>query len=156
MLVADFTRIFPLRAKNLMWFFGAGSSATAGIATATEMLWEFKRSIYCSHEKVSIKSCGDLSDERTQYRIQNYLKTAIANCPELWAEDEYSFFFEHAYASESDRRAYIDSKIKSGSPSFGHEALGILLKLGLIRLMWTTNFDRVIEDVAVRVLGSTS
>jgi hypothetical protein len=139
-----------------MWLFGAGSSATAGIATANEMLWEFKRAVYCSMEKVSIKKCGDLSDERTKYQIQNYLKRVIPNCPEPWAEDEYSFFFEQAYAKEADRRAYLDSKIKGASPSFGHEALGILMKLGLVRLIWTTNFDRVVEDVAVRALGSTS
>lgn len=156
MLLSEFTRIYPMRAQGIMWFFGAGASATAGIATAWDMLWEFKRSIYCSQTKVSLKSCGDLTDERVQHRIQTYVETHIKNCPKPGDEDEYAFFFEQAYASDMDRRTYIDSKIKSGTPSFGHECLGILINTGLVRLMWTTNFDRLIEDVAVKALGSTS
>lgn len=144
-----------MRAKGIMWLFGAGASATAGIATAWDMLWDFKRSLYCSLEKISPKSCGDLSDEKVQYRIQSYLEAHLAGCPKPGAEDEYAFFFEQAYASDKDRRTYIETKVKTGTPSFGHECLGILMHMGLVRLIWTTNFDRVIEDVAVKALGGT-
>jgi len=33
-----------------MWFLGAGASAGAGIPTAWDMIWEFKRLIYCTEQ----------------------------------------------------------------------------------------------------------
>src|SRR3954452_21505632 len=40
----DFSRRFSMRAKNLMWLLGADASASAGIPTAWDMIWEFKLS----------------------------------------------------------------------------------------------------------------
>ena len=43
--LGEFLRLYPARAPQLMWFLGAGASAGAGIPTAWEMIWEFKRLI---------------------------------------------------------------------------------------------------------------
>ena len=48
----DFTRRFALRTPNLMWFLGAGASASAGIPTAGDMIWEFKQLLYVSQRRV--------------------------------------------------------------------------------------------------------
>jgi hypothetical protein len=55
-----------------------------------------------------------------------------------------------------DRRSYIDRKVKAATPSYGHLALAGLLKMDLARVVWTTNFDRTVEDAAARLFGSTS
>ena len=44
----DFARRFSLRARNLMWFLGAGASASAGLPTAMDMIWEFKQALFIS------------------------------------------------------------------------------------------------------------
>ncbi len=43
----DFARRFSLRSPNLMWLLGAGASASAGIPTAGDMVWEFKTNSIC-------------------------------------------------------------------------------------------------------------
>jgi hypothetical protein len=55
-----------------MWFLAAGVSAAAGIPAADDMVWNFKRSIYCSREKVPLSRCPDLSDNRLRSRLQRY------------------------------------------------------------------------------------
>jgi hypothetical protein len=42
----DFARRFSLRSSNLMWLLGAGTSASAGIPTAGDMIWEFKQTLF--------------------------------------------------------------------------------------------------------------
>jgi NAD-dependent SIR2 family protein deacetylase len=42
----DFSRRFSRRAANLMWLLGAGASASAGIPTARDMVWEFTQLLY--------------------------------------------------------------------------------------------------------------
>lgn len=44
----DFARRFSLRAGNLMWFLGAGASASAGIPTAQDLVWQFKQQLFIS------------------------------------------------------------------------------------------------------------
>ena len=42
-----------------------------------------------------------------------------------------------------------------GKPSFGHLALALLMDEKLCRTVWTTNFDRTLEDAAANILGGT-
>src|SRR5207247_1360333 len=53
------------------------------------------------------------------------------------------------------RRRYIDRVVSAATPSYGHIALAVLMVLGRVRLVWTTNFDKNIEDAAARVFGGT-
>ncbi|HEY8036671.1 MAG TPA: hypothetical protein VIF37_13915 [Methylobacter sp.] len=73
--------------------------------SAWEMIWEFKRDIYCSENGKSIASCKDLFNPRVRSFIQSYLDAQRIH-PEEDSLDEYSHFFSLAYRSESDRRAY--------------------------------------------------
>jgi NAD-dependent SIR2 family protein deacetylase len=152
---ADFLRIFPLRAPNIMWLLGAGSSAAAGIRTAGQMIWHFKLMIFCAEQRVSVRSCPDLGEASFRERLNRYFQSK-GGYPAPGSDDEYSFYFEHAYPSEQDRRLYIDQMVKAGSPSHGHLALASLAKLQRLRVLWTTNFDRIPEDALVKAFGSTS
>jgi NAD-dependent SIR2 family protein deacetylase len=152
---SEFLRLFPLRAPNLMWFLGAGASASAGIRTAGQMIWHFKQQIYCTEQRISSKSCPELSDQAFRARLDRYFQSQ-GGYPAPGSDDEYAFYFERALPAEVDRRSYIDRMVSGFSPSQGHLALAALAKLNLLRVIWTTNFDRLVEDALVKVLGSTS
>ena len=66
----DFARCFSLRAGNLMWLLGAGGSASAGIPTASDMVWEFKQQLYISQRRVSPQSVGIFSNAAILTQLQ--------------------------------------------------------------------------------------
>ena len=152
--IDDFCRRFELRSHRLMWFLGAGASASAGIPTAHDMIWDFKRRLYVSQRRVSPQAVSDLSDPFVRRRIQEH----ISSSREIVGPghpDEYAELFETVYPSESDRRRYIDAKIQGGKPSYGHIALASLMREDRVRIIWTTNFDPLIADACAQVYGST-
>lgn len=153
--ITEFIRLHHIRSPNVMWFLGAGASAAAGIPTAWDMIWDFKRSLYCTAQRIPLSACDDLSDPVLRERLQRYFD-GLGNFPKLGADEEYAIYFEHMYPNEADRRRYIERQIASATPSYGHRALAALLALDKVRLIWTTNFDRTIEDAAVAVFGSTA
>lgn len=150
----DFSRRFALRNAGLMWFLGAGVSATAGIPTAWDMLWEFKRNLFVSQRRVSLRSVEDLSNSAVRSLLQSHINS-LGNLPVEGADDEYAALFEAVYPSEIDRRTYIDSKVSGAKPSYGHVALACLLNADCARLVWTTNFDPLVEDACAKVYGAT-
>ena len=123
----DFARRFSLRAQRLMWFLGAGASASAGVPTAMDMVWEFKRELYVSQQKVSRKAVADLSNPIVRTKLQTHINS-LQHIPEPGAADEYAALFERVYPSESDRSSYIKSKIEVEKPSYGHVALATLMR----------------------------
>ena len=137
-----------------MWFLGAGASRAAGIKTASDMIWEFKRNLYCSEKKQPLSVVSDLGDPVVRRKLQAHFDAKGTFPPEA-AEDEYASYFEATYPSAKDRRAYIDREIKEGRPSFGHLALALLMQKGFCRAAWTTNFDRALEDAAFTVMGGS-
>ena len=150
----DFARRFSLRAQQLMWFLGAGASVSAGLPTAMNMVWEFKRELYVSQQKVSRKTLADLSNPTVQAKLQTHIDS-LQNMPELGSADEYAALFEKVYPSEADRSTYINATIAGGKPSYGHLALATLMRAALVRIVWTTNFDPLLADACVRVYDTT-
>src|SRR5215213_9871224 len=106
----DFCRRFSLRSRNLMWFLGAGASASAGIPTAWDMIWDFKQQLYISQQRVSPQSVADLSSSVVRAQLQTYIDSS-EYLPSLGDPDEYAALFEAVYPAEMDRRAYLDAKI---------------------------------------------
>jgi len=51
---AEFKGIFCARPQNFAWFPGAGASASAGLPTATDILWDLKRQLYCRQETSAV------------------------------------------------------------------------------------------------------
>jgi hypothetical protein len=64
--IASFLRLHGARAPALMWFLGAGASASAGVPTAAQMIWDFKRTIFCSEERVPLAACQYIDDPRVR------------------------------------------------------------------------------------------
>ena len=137
-----------------MWFLGAGASASSGIPTAGDMIWEFKQQLFVTQRKVSLRSVADLSDPYIRSRIQSFIDS-VPGLPETGSPDEYAALFEKVYPAEADRRAYIDAKVKGGKPSYGHIALATLMRAQMAHLVWTTNFDPLVADACAKAYDGT-
>ncbi|WP_162237592.1 SIR2 family protein [Brevundimonas sp. Leaf168] len=147
-------RLFQMRATQVMWLLGAGASRTAGVKTAWDVIWDLKHKLYCSQKKLALSAITDLSDTVVQRKIQEHFDS-LGSFPSAGAEDEYSAYFEAAYPSARDRRQYLDGIIEEANPSFGHRALALLMRENLTHTVWTTNFDKLVEDSAAKIYGST-
>ena len=150
----DFARRASLRVTNLMWFLGAGASASAGLPTATDMIWEFKQKLFVSQRRGSLQTVSDLSHPTVRDRLQAHIDSL--GFPSPGAPDEYAALFEAVYPAESDRQKYLDAKLVGAKPSYGHMALATLMRAKLTRIVWTTNFDALIADACARAFGTTS
>ncbi len=150
----DFARRFSLRAANVMWLLGAGASASAGIPTAADMVWEFKRQLFISQRRVSQTSVADLSSPAIRSQLQGHMDS-LKTMPSPSAADEYAALFEAAYPAEQDRRIYVDAKVKGAKPSYGHLALATFMRAGLSKIVWTTNFDSLVADACAKVYDGT-
>ncbi len=151
----DFARRFSLRGKNLMWFLGAGASASAGVPTAMDLIWEFKRSLFVSQNPGAGLASVDLSQPSVRNRIDAHIES-IPGIPAPGSESEYAALFETAYPAEADRRAFLDAKLSGAKPSYGHIALATLMRHGHARVLWTTNFDALVADSCAHVYDTTS
>jgi len=98
---AQFTAPFCARPQNFAWFLGAGASATAGLPTATNILWDMKRRYYCQQENQDI-SRQDLLSESVRNKIQSYMESK--GFPTLWADDEYTTYFEKIFEGDEERQ----------------------------------------------------
>jgi NAD-dependent SIR2 family protein deacetylase len=150
----DFARRFSMRTSNLMWLLGAGASASAGIPTAGDMVWEFKQQLFISQRRVSPQAVADLSSEAIRVQLQAHIDSS-ENLPPAGSLDEYAALFEAVYSDEKDRRAYLDSKMVGGKPSYGHLALATLMRARHTRLVWTMNFDPLVADACAKVYDAT-
>jgi NAD-dependent SIR2 family protein deacetylase len=150
----DFARRFSLRKRSLMWLLGAGTSASAGIPTAWDMIWEFKQSLFISQRRVSPHTVADLSDPGIRAQLQAHIDSS-KTFPPSGAPDEYATLFEAVYPTEADRHSYLDAKVSGAKPSYGHLALATLMHAQFTRLIWTTNFDPLVADACAKVFGGT-
>lgn len=142
----DFLSHFVQNAPQLMWFLGAGTSRTAGMPTATDIIWDLKRKYYCIHENQDLQT-HDISNQAIRRNIQNYLDSKAF--PPLHAPEEYSFYFALTFEDDhSSQQRYISSQLDSQkiSLNIGHRVLAAFLEMGLARVVFTTNFDEVVES----------
>jgi hypothetical protein len=144
---AEFSLRFANRARQLAWFVGAGASAAAGIPTGQDMIADFKTRRYCADLELPRREV-DPGDPLWLNRITSYFDGAHG-LPQNGHPDEYAAAFELAYPEASDRRIYIDSAVRRGTPSFGHRVLAAVIASRQAPVLFTTNFDPLIEDATV-------
>lgn len=123
---------------------GAGASISSGIMSGGQMVWDFKRRIYCIENRIPESAFPDLSKESTQKEIQTYLD-ATGEHPSLYSSDEYSHYFEYLFGNSRDRVLYIQEKVKNAIPALGYLCLGALIIEQRINLINTTNFDDLVK-----------
>ena len=143
-----------MRPAKLMWLLGAGVSAAAGIQTAWDMIWRFKRELYVTQRKASHQSVEDLSSPAVCALLDAFVAESDT-LPKPGAPEEYSALFEATYPQEQDRRTYIDHMIRGMKPTQGHLALAMLLRAAHSNIVWTTNFDHLLADACARTFDTT-
>jgi SIR2-like protein len=147
--------IVSAKPQTFAWFLGAGASRSAGLPSATDILWDLKRHYYCREENQEITR-QDIQNDAVRDRIQSFMESR--GFPAEWADKEYETYFEKLFDDnkEKQRRYLIDQlsedKVRLAA---GHRVLGALISLGLCRVAFTTNFDTVVEK-AVAAIGGKS
>lgn len=114
---------------------GAGASKSSGVLLASEMIAEWRKIAH--HE---------------QGGEQDFAKW----CPEQdWfgKDHEYSRLFETLYPDPPSRQKYIETKIKDAFPSWGYLYLASIVARGRFNVIFTTNFDDLINDALTIFLG---
>lgn len=152
---SDFIKHYIANAGQFMWFLGAGTSRTAGMPTAVDLIWDLKLKYYCREENQDIKA-HDINNENIKNRIQSYMDSK--GFPKLWSPEEYSFYFELTFGTDYDsQQKYLAEQLANTkiSLNIGHRALAGLVKLNKARIIFTTNFDEVIETACVKVAETT-
>lgn len=158
--IAEFIRIFSLRGQNIAWFTGAGASVAAGLPSAYDMIWDFKRSIFCTEQNTPISQYSNLTPG-IKSKIQGYFNSqrqeeSPNDPPQEDNLAEYSYYFQRAYPDIRLRSEYIERKLANAKPTFGYKVMAVLMRMSMLRFVLTTNFDRLIEDAAALAYESTS
>ncbi|HHT9122079.1 MAG TPA: vitamin K epoxide reductase family protein, partial [Candidatus Wunengus sp. YC63] len=141
-------------APQIMWFLGAGTSRSAGMPSAEDIIWDLKRRYYCLHEGKEVDHY-DLNNEAIKHKIQAYLD-AQQRFPVLWAKDEYEFYFDKFFQGNLEQQQrYIEEQLAPEKLSLnsGHKILAALLAMGKTKIVFTTNFDAVIEKAYAEING---
>ena len=149
----EFLRHFVQHSPRLMWFLGAGSSRSSGLPTALDLIWDLKRRYYCAQENQDVQA-HNIRNHAMRARIQGYLDDK--GFPTEWSPEEYSFYFELVFGNDyGAQRSYIQGQMSPDKVALtiGQRVLAALLAMGLTRLVFTTNFDAVVETAYAAVAG---
>ena len=130
---------------SLSLFLGAGASIQSGVPSAGDLVWEFKRKLYCTANRISEEYYKDLQSDATKASLQNYFN-GLSGFPAYGDSQEYSFYFEKCYPTIESRRNYIYNRVSDKNPSIGYLCVGSLINQNILQTVLTTNFDPLIES----------
>jgi SIR2-like protein len=150
---SELTQRFAARPQAFAWFLGAGASRSAGLPTATDILWDMKRRFYCREENQDIDR-QDLQSDAIQHRIQSFMESR--GFPKMWEDGEYERYFEVIFGSDREKqRAYLRGilALDKATLSVGNRVLGAFIASKLAPAIFTTNFDDVVENSVAEVGG---
>lgn len=146
---------YKSNASQMMWFLGAGTSRSANMPTATDLIWDLKLRHYCSEQEEDIKA-HDINNDAIKTKVQGYMDSR--GYPNLWSPEEYSFYFDLAFGENYQlQQKYLSEKLGNEhiSLNIGHRALAGLLGSNNAKMAFTTNFDEVIEKAYAQVTGES-
>ena len=133
---------------------GAGASIESGIPSAADCIWDWKREIYLSKNPGAIGNFDNSKSEGVRRVIQRWID-AQNIYPAENSADEYSYFAEKAYPIADDRRKYFQHLVANHNPSLGYHLISLLALENIIKSVWTTNFDKLIENAASKLYNTT-
>jgi len=128
---------------------GAGASINSDIQSATDCIWEWKKDIFLSKNPHLAKQYKNIKSDTVRKAVQFWLDNE-GNYPELGAEEEYSYYAEKSNPIEGDRTKYFQRLSEGKEPSLGYHLLCLMAKKGILRSVWTTNFDSLILNAAYK------
>ena len=131
--------------RNISVFLGAGASIQSQIPATSDMVWQFKRTLYCNANNISEQYFKDIKSIESKTKIQNFFD-GVNGYPACNSAEEYSFYFEKCYPTMLSRREFIAKTVSNKLPSNGYLCLASLIKNSYIKDIFTTNFDSLAES----------
>lgn len=150
---SEFLQRYIQDMSQIMWFLGAGASRSARLPTASDIIWDLKKRHYCLHENQD-SSLYERNDHNSAIRrkIQDYMDSK--GYPKIGDPSEYSFYFNLVFGDDaSAQQRYVQETLKSDSPNIGHRVLAALMGMRKVKVVFTTNFDDIIELAFAQVVG---
>jgi hypothetical protein len=108
--------------------------------SAERCIWEWKQDIFATNNPALRESVGEISLPGTKRRIQNWLDKR-GGYPPNFSPSEYPVYAQACFPTSTDRRSYFQNYVRAAIPFIGYRLLPLLTRVGLIRTLWTTNFD---------------
>ncbi len=127
------TRVDSAPAFSL--FLGAGASVTSGVPTARALMERWRRSAFAASSRM--QTYDEWVKEQDWYGV----------------DDEYSRLFELVFDQPSQRRAVIENAVSDARPSWAYAYLVSLLEQRLFNVVFTTNFDDLLNEACYRYSG---
>ena len=129
-------KVRPDQNPNFCLFLGAGASRSSGIRTASQMVDEWRAIAY-----------KGLSND-TQERLVHDMKRWLTDHESEWYDEkkEYSSLIEHIHPTPANRRKFIETEVASNIPSIGYAYLVRIAEADLLRTLFTTNFDDLLNE----------
>lgn len=122
------------RNRDYVVFVGAGFSKDAGVKSGWDILIETLKPLYVDEAGIS-----ELPEDYYS-KIENWYLSH-----EKYSTLGYSDILELFYKGEIERREYLRTFFASAQPGEAHRQLALTVKNQLIRFVFTTNFDDLIE-----------
>lgn len=141
--LSEFARALDVQGAQFAWLLGAGTSAMSDIPTATALILRFKHELYCAANNLDVQEV-DPADYRVRARIEDYFD-GKNGLPRKGDPEEYAVAFEKVYPSADVRADFITELCKGRTPNFGHYILAALMAVDRLRVVFTTNFDDLVE-----------
>lgn len=126
---------------------GAGASISSQIQSASDCIWEWKRDIYSSNNPNTSFIVSNFKSESVRRSVQEWIDNQGVY-PALDSSEEYSFYAEKAYPIKEDRQKYFEQLAHNKTPYIGYKLLCMLNGAGIVKSVWTTNFDGLTERAA--------
>jgi hypothetical protein len=121
---------------NFCLFLGSGASRGSGIRTAGDMVKEWRTEAY--------KSLTAITEVRSVEQVKQWLRE---NANDWYDEDrEYSSLIERFFPLPTNRRKFIEKEVADKFPSIGYAYLVRIAEAGLLRTIFTTNFDDLLNE----------
>jgi hypothetical protein len=150
---SQLTAAFCAKPEQFAWFLGAGTSAVAGLPTAWDVIWDLKKRYYSREENEDI-SRQDVQVDAVRARIQSYMLSK--GFPEEGDPGEYTTYFEKIFGTNKERqRRYLSALLSEDKVtlSAGNRVLAALMTMAKARVIFSTNFDSVVERALAEVGG---
>ena len=129
----------------LCMFLGAGASISSGMPSAQRCIWEWKQDIFVTNNPTLRASVGELSLPGTRQRLQRWLDNNEASIQERASLKNTRFMPRNAIRRARIRRLFFQTYVAKAKPHTGYRLLPFLAKAGLVRSVWTTNFDGLVR-----------
>ncbi len=129
-------QVRPGQTPNLCLFLGAGASRSSGIRTASELVGEWRSTVY-----------HGLRDATEDCSVEEMKAWLTANESEWYDQKkEYACLIERVYSTRANRRQCIENQVSEKIPSIGYAYLVRIAEAGLLRTIFTTNFDDLLNE----------